>query len=88
MVKWRNAVERKFVFDPNFKRDPKVRKEADRRVEQRRIRLSKSLQDGPTELWKIKRATESARRELTPKIRIAAKNLAHAEVDLKYVRGT
>ncbi len=86
LVQWRQALERKFKFDPARGVDPADIATLDQKFRQEKTRIEGSLLATPETLNKIREQTLIKRQALRPEIEEVAKALAQARADLAAFR--
>lgn len=85
LLRWRQGLEEKFVFDPARDVPPQARLKVEREMDELRLRLEHELSNGATSLRRLGRDIDESRHNLAPLLTDARRTLAQAERDLEAV---
>jgi DNA-binding helix-hairpin-helix protein with protein kinase domain len=85
LLNWRNAVERKFVFNPSLGTDPAAIRRVKDEINRRRIELEQALLRGPVDLQQIAAHAASVRSRPSQRLKDAFTAWQQAELDVRSV---
>ncbi|MFN7946463.1 MAG: hypothetical protein U0Z53_14025 [Blastocatellia bacterium] len=85
MLRWRQGLEEKFVFDPARDVPPQARLKVEREMDELRLRLEHELNNGATYLRRLGHEIDESRRSLAPLLTEARRAMVQAERDLEAV---
>ncbi|AEG15146.1 hypothetical protein Desku_1566 [Desulfofundulus kuznetsovii DSM 6115] len=85
LVKWRQEIEKRFVFDPTRALDPTDLAEIDREIEMEKHRLEQLLLNGATELERIAQQIHAKRQALLVEVEKCQQELAQAQAMLSWI---
>ncbi|HWQ34716.1 MAG TPA: tetratricopeptide repeat protein [Blastocatellia bacterium] len=85
LLRWRQGLEEKFVFDPARDVPHQARLKVEREMDELRLRLEHELSNGATYLRRLEHEIDESRRRLAPLLTEARRRLAQAERDLEAV---
>jgi DNA-binding helix-hairpin-helix protein with protein kinase domain len=83
LMRWRQSIELKFVFDPSKGIDPADIAAVDRSIAVRKDHIERKLLAGAAELEKLRHQISIRRQALFQQLEAAAKVVAQAEADFK-----
>src|SRR5262249_17078384 len=83
LIRWRQELEQKFVFDPGRRLAPEPRVTIEKEIDSLRLQLEHELSGGAHYLLRVKEEIETKRKELRPALLKARKELAQADKDLE-----
>lgn len=86
LLRWRDSIERSFVFNASKGIDPADVSSLKQRFRQRKIQIEKVLLSGPQELKQIKEQITRKYLSLQTEVETAAKAVAQARADLSVFR--
>ena len=81
LLSWRASVERRFVFNPARGVDPADKTAVEKEIADKRTRIERELQSGPSQLRQIAQQTIAARTTMVPILERALQDLIKAEND-------
>jgi DNA-binding helix-hairpin-helix protein with protein kinase domain len=83
LIKWRQTIEQKFVFDPNKAIDRSAVAAVENDVNNLRLKLEDSLRKGQAELLRIRQTALTKRETMLPRLEEAVRESAQAEANYK-----
>src|SRR5262249_28717568 len=83
LLKWRQELHQKFVFDPGRRLAPQPRIAIEKEIDSLRLQLENELSGGARYLCRVKQEIETNRQKLEPVLAQARRELAQAEKDLE-----
>src|SRR5215510_3678404 len=83
LLKWRQDLEQKFVFDPGRRVTPQSRIAVEKEIDSLRLQLERELGSGAHYLRCVKQEIETNRRKLQPALAQARRELAQAKKNLE-----
>src|SRR5262249_12006225 len=83
LLKWRQELDQKFVFDPGRPLAPQPRIAIEKEIDSLRLQLENELSSGARYLRRVKQKIETNRQKLEPALTQSRRELAQAEKDLE-----